>query len=54
MVGSGSGQLTMWSLKGEGCPPIVSQEAGLELDGAVFSLTFDQQMNLVREREREE
>ena len=48
VVGAVSGQLQLWGVTTEGCPPPVSQEAVLELDSSIFSLAFDQQMKLVR------
>ena len=46
-VGSVSGRLSVWGVGGEGSPPTVSLETEAELDGAVFSLSFDNHMKLV-------
>ena len=55
-MGSVSGSLALWSVgreegeRGGGekaTPPTVSQQAELDLEAGVFSLSFDQDMKLV-------
>ena len=49
-VGGVSGRLGVWGVGGEGGgegPPTVSLQSELELDGGIFSLSFDTNMKLV-------
>ena len=49
-VGDVSGRLGVWGVGGEGGgegPPTVSLQSELELDGGIFSLSFDTNMKLV-------
>lgn len=48
VTGNAGGALQLWSVDHTHSPPSVSMAKSMEVDGAIFSATFDSNMELVK------